>query len=304
MDIRRLELLRELADRGSVTAVAAATHRTASAVSQQLKILEREAGVPLTERAGRGIALTSAGRALARTATEVATAIERAEALWEEFRAQPRGEVSLVIFPTGGQMLLPGLLTTVDGMPGLTLHAGDLDSTVGDIADLTADYDVVVADSPGVLPGWSERGLAVVQLMREPLDIALPEGHPLGARSSLSPADLADQTWIGTPEGLPFDRILRRIEGANGTPARIAQRFADNGIVESLVAAGHGIAILPRFTTRQHENRLVTRPLDGVRSSRLITALMRPDRAERPSVRVVVEALRSEAARFEASHAA
>ncbi len=154
MDIRRLELLRELADRGSVTAVAAATHRTASAVSQQLKILEREAGVPLTERAGRGIALTSAGRALARTATEVATAIERAEALWEEFRAQPRGEVSLVIFPTGGQMLLPGLLTTVDGMPGLTLHAGDLDSTVGDIADLTADYDVVVADSPGVLPGW------------------------------------------------------------------------------------------------------------------------------------------------------
>jgi len=304
MDIRRLELLRELAERGSVTAVARATHRTASAVSQQLKILEREAGVPLTERSGRGIQLTSAGRALARTATDVATAIERAEALWEDFRSQPRGEVTLVIFPTGGQMLLPGLLTTIDGMPGLTLHAGDLDSYVTDIADLTADHDIVVADSPSILPAWAERGLTVVPLMREPLDIALPEGHPLGLKKSLSPADLIDQRWIGTPVGLPFDRILRGIETANGVPAHIVQRFADNGIVESLVAAGHGIAILPRYTTRDRENGLITRPLTGVRSSRMISVLVRPDRAERPSVRAVIGALRDEAARYEALHAA
>jgi DNA-binding transcriptional LysR family regulator len=302
MDIRRLELLRELADRGSITAVAQATRRTASAVSQQLKILEREAGVPLTERSGRGIVLTSAGRALARTATDVATAIERAEALWEDFRSQPRGEVTLTIFPTGGQMLLPGLLTAIDGMPGLVLHARDLDSHVTDIASLTSDFDVVVADSPGVLPSWAERGITVVPLMREPLDVALPEGHRLGDKAALTPADLADETWIGTPPGLPFDRILRGIEAANGTPARVIQRFADNGIVESLVAAGHGIGILPRFTTRDRENGLITRPLKGVRASRLISALLRPDRAERPSVRVVVEALRTEAERFEGAH--
>jgi DNA-binding transcriptional LysR family regulator len=304
MDIRRLELLRELADRGSVTAVAQATHRTASAVSQQLKILEREAGVPLTERAGRGIVLTSAGRALARTATDVATAIERAEALWEEFRSQPRGEVTLTTFPSAGQMLLPGLLSAVSWMPGLTLTCSDLDALVTDIADHTADFDVVMADSPGVLPSWTERGLAVVELMREPLDVALPEGHPLGAKRQLRPADLIDETWIGVPVGLPFDRVLRGIEAANGSPARVAQRIADNGIVESLVAAGHGIAILPRFTTRDRENGLITRPLEGVRSSRLISALMRPDRAERPSVRAVVDALRREATRFVAEHPA
>lgn len=302
MDIRRLELLRELADRGSVTAVAAATHRTPSAVSQQLKVLEREAGVPLTERVGRGIVLTSAGRALARTATDVATAIERAEALWEEFRSQPRGEVSLTTFPTGGQMLLPGLLTRVDAMPGLALTVHDLDLTAGDIADLTADYDIVMADSPGRLPSWSERGLAVVELMREPLDVALPEGHPLGAKRVLRPADLRDETWIGVPVGLPFDRILRGIEAANGSPARIVQRIGDNGIVEALVAAGHGLAILPRFTTRDRENRLITRPLEGVRASRLISALMRPDRAERPSVRAVAGALRDIATQFLRDH--
>jgi DNA-binding transcriptional LysR family regulator len=201
-------------------------------------------------------------------------------------------------------MLLPGLLSAVSWMPGLTLTCSDLDALVTDIADHTADFDVVMADSPGVLPSWTERGLAVVELMREPLDVALPEGHPLGAKRQLRPADLIDETWIGVPVGLPFDRVLRGIEAANGSPARVAQRIADNGIVESLVAAGHGIAILPRFTTRDRENGLITRPLEGVRSSRLISALMRPDRAERPSVRAVVDALRREATRFVAEHPA
>lgn len=304
MDIRRLELLRELADRGSITAVALATRRTTSAVSQQLKILEREAGVPLTERSGRGVALTSAGRALARTATDVATAIERAEALWADFRSQPQGEVTLTIFPTAGQMLLPGLLTRIDALPGLKLICSDLDSFVADIANFTADFDIVIADAPGILPAWSERGITVVPLMREPLDIALPEGHPLGAKKSLTPADVINEEWIGVPSDLPFDRILRGIEAANATPARVAQRIADNGIVESLVAAGHGIGILPRYTTRDRENGLITRPLVGVRSSRLISALLRPDRAERPSVRAVIGALQAEAAEFERQHEA
>ena len=304
MDIRRLELLRELADRGSITAVARATHRTTSAVSQQLKILEREAGVPLTERSGRGVALTSAGRALARTATDVATAIERAEALWADFRSQPQGEVTLTIFPTAGQMFLPGLLTRIGARPGLSLICSDLDSFVVDIADFTADFDIVIADAPGILPSWSTRGLTVVPLMREPLDIALPDGHPLGAKKSLTPADVIDENWIGVPTDLPFDRILRGIEAANAAPARVVQRIADNGIVESLVAAGHGIGILPRYTTRDRENGLITRPLVGVRSSRLISALIRPDRAERPSVRAVVSALQAEAAQFEKQHEA
>jgi DNA-binding transcriptional LysR family regulator len=247
--------------------------------------------------------LTAAGRELARTAAEVATAIERAEALWEDFRGQPRGEVTLTTFPTGGQMLLPGVLTTVAGVPGLKLTCTDQDPLLPDFADLTPDFDIVLADSPAVLPRWVERGLVVVELMREPLDVALPEAHPLAAKASLSPADLMDVTWIGVPLGFPFDRILRQIEALNGSPARIGQRFADNGIVESLVAAGHGLAILPRFTTRDHGNGVVTRPLREVRATRLISALLRPDRAERPSVRVVVESLRTEASAVVAQHA-
>src|SRR5665647_1661934 len=127
MDVQRLELLRELAERHSVTAVARATHRTPSAVSQQLKVLEREAGLPLTERSGRGLVLTDAGRTLARSATDVAIALERATAVWDAFRNRATGEVSLVTFPTAGQMLLPGALQDLAAVEGLVVHCTDMD---------------------------------------------------------------------------------------------------------------------------------------------------------------------------------
>jgi len=303
MDVRRLSLLRELAERGSITAVADATGRTPSAVSQQLKLLEREAGLPLTERKGRGIILTSAGKALARTAADIATAIERAQAVWDDFAAHPRGEVTLFVFQTAGKMFLPAVLHALADVPGLVVTCTDAAPTgTHDYADVAADFDIVMTDSSGVSEDWRERGLVSVPLLREPLDIALPADHRLANRRSLSPADLVDETWIGVPPGLPFDVILKQIEAVNGVPARVTQRFYDNTIVEAMVAAGHGIAILPRFTT-QTGLGLVTKPLTEVRASRVISALMRPDRAERPSVRLVVDALKQQAEEIVAARA-
>jgi DNA-binding transcriptional LysR family regulator len=303
MDVRRLEFLRELSERGTVGAVAEAMKVTPSAVSQQLKALEREAGYTLVEAAGRGVALTEAGRALARTATEIVTAVERAEGRWREYMEQPAGRVTLRTFPTGGEMLLPGLLTRMAARPDVELVCTDENGTV-DFADLTPDHDIVIADSPTTADSWHERSLQVVPLMSEPLDVALPEDHPLARKDSLSPKDVAGETWIGVPHDYPFDSVLERVVAVTGEPVRVAQRIADNGIVESLVAAGHGIAILPRFTTREHGNGLVTRPLVGIRAKREITALLRPDRYERPSVRAVVDALRAEAREVAATHRA
>ena len=303
MDVRRLEFLRELSERGTVGAVAEAMKVTPSAVSQQLKALEREAGYTLVEPAGRGVALTEAGRALARTATEIVTAVQRAEGRWREYMEQPAGRVTLRTFPTGGEMLLPGLLIRMAERPDVELVCTDENGTV-DFADLTPDHDVVIADSPTTADSWHDRNLKVVPLMNEPLDVALPEDHPLARKDSLSPKDVAGETWIGVPHDYPFDSVLERVVAVTGEPVRVAQRIADNGIVESLVAAGHGIAILPRFTTREHGNGLVTRPLVGIRAKREITALLRPDRYERPSVRAVVDALRAEAREVAATHRA
>lgn len=294
MDVRRLEMLRELAQRGTIAAVARATHRTPSAVSQQLKVLEREAGIPLTEPAGRGLRLTSAGRALAATATDVAIAIERAEATWREYVDQPAGDVTVTTFPSGGEMLLPGLVSRLADVSHLRLVCSDHEPDEADYVELALDHDVVIADAP-LTAEWERRGLRVVPLMSEPLDIALPETHPLAEKASLTPEDVIGEPWIGVSEDQPFDRILVEMQNATGRVANIVQRLDDNGIVEAFVAAGHGLAILPRFTTRAHGNGLVTRPLSGIRSRREITALLRPERFQRPSVRRVADELKAEA---------
>lgn len=301
-DVRRLRILRELAELGSVAAVADEINVTPSAVSQQLKTLEREAGVRLVEPAGRGVRLTAAGRAMAQAATEISVAIERAEASWREFMDMPSGDVSLATFQTGGEMFLPGVLSRVADEPALHLTCSILDLAVSaDVAALVPHHDIVVADSPVVTETWHERRLQVIPLMTEPLDVALPVDHRLAGKSSVSPRDLVGEDWIGVPAGFPYDDVLARLVAATGEPVRIVQRIADNGTTEALVAAGHGIAILPRFTTRQHGYDLVTKPLRGFVAQREISAVVRPDRLERPSVRLVIEALQAEARQVELS---
>ena len=302
MDVRRLGLLRELSERGTVGAVADAMHITPSAVSQQLKVLESEAGYTLVEPAGRGVALTVAGRALAQMATEMAVAIARAEGQWREYMERPGGEVRVATFQTGGEMLLPGLFTRMAPVPEVELVVSDLVGQLVDFTQLIPDHDVVIADSPTTSSSWIDRNLRVVPLMTEPLDVALPEEHPLTRKASLSPKDVVGESWIGVPVGDPFDQVLSQVVAATGEPVRVTQRIADNGIVEALVAAGHGIAILPRFTTRDRGNGLVTRPLVGIRARREISAVLRPDRFERPSVRLVIQALRDEARKVADSH--
>ncbi|MFU8946694.1 LysR family transcriptional regulator [Mycetocola zhadangensis] len=302
MDVRRLDLLRELADRGSIAAVAAATHRTPSAVSQQLKVLEREAGVPLTERDGRGVSLTDAGRALARSATDVAIALERAHAVWDEYRHDATGNVTVASFPTAGQMLLPGAISSLADVPGLTVTMVDRDPDSGNFPGLTVDFDIVVAHSMPGMRSWSGKGLRNLYLLSEPLDVSLPVGHRLAGVNMLTPDQLVDEPWIGVPQGYPFDGLMHEIEAVTGKELSVVQRVTDNRVSEALVAAGIGIGIVPRFTASGRKRGIVTRPLTGVDASRHIVALMRPEKAERFAVRTVAEALHAEAQRLQQAH--
>lgn len=295
MDTRHLTTLRAVRDRGGVTAAAAVLHLTPSAVSQQLRALSRDAGVEVVERDGRGIRLTGPGHALADAALDVAVALERAEAAVEEFRSAPRGLVRVAAFQSGAELLLPGLLTRVAAMGGVRVELGDEDVAQDQFLPLTGDFDVVVAHRPDSAYAWPA-DVRVVPLLREPLDVALPPGHPLADRPVLTPEDLADEPWISVREGFPVAGVLDAVGAALGRPLRIVQRFNDFGVVEALVAAGHGVSLLPRHTSGRRGAVLV--PLAGVRAGRRIDALLRPDRAERRVVRQVLEALRAEAERF------
>ncbi|ALN16605.1 LysR family transcriptional regulator [Acidipropionibacterium acidipropionici] len=289
MDVRHLQLLRELAERGSVTAVAEATHRTVSAVSQQLRTAQRDAGMQLVEPDGRGVRLTEAGRLLAAGAVEVDTALATVQARWDAYRDDPGGPVSIVAFPSAATLLFPLVITAAEHA-GIDLRVTDLDPAESEFAALTADFDIVIAHSLSSPRPAGTSELDVLELVGEPLDVAMAASHPLSERKSLRIEEVAEATWIGVPEGYPFDTVLTSIESHLGKPLRVAQRVRDNRLIESLVAASDRLAVLPRFTSRSNDD-LALRPIVGVPALRHMSAIMRPDRARRRAVQTALVAI-------------
>jgi DNA-binding transcriptional LysR family regulator len=296
VDAPHLEVLRELSEHGSVTAAARAMNLSPSAVSQQLKLLQRRLGVVLVERAGRGVRLTDAGWALARIAVTVSTALASAEADWQTYHGGVVGTVRLATFHSAGELLVPGLLERLRPFPDIVVEIFDEDVAQDDFAALTADYDIVIAHrSDDVVPPTRPR-LEVRSLLREPLDVALPLHHPLAGRPRVSPRDVIDEDWIAPPPGYPIDRVLTAIAARAGSPVRVVRRTTHLPLMEKLVARGQGIALLPRHTSRERaEGRLALLPLADIRAGRFIEALVRPDRAARRAVQVVLDALEAEA---------
>lgn len=294
-------MLREFADRGSVTAAARALHCSPSAVSQQLRALQGEVGVTLTEPAGRGLRLTDAGRALVARADEVLAALDRAESELDAYRRAPRGRVRIAIFQSAGLMLLPGLLHRIAAHDGLEVDVRDVDMTPPEVPGLLADYDVVVAHRDEHAPEFRSDRLEFLPLLREPLDVALPTGHRLARHRRVDLAELAEERWISVDRGFPVDDVLRSLTVRTGVRPRIVQRINDFRITERLVAAGHGIALLPRHTmdTRRGSG-LVGRPLAGIRAARLVEAVCRTGATSRPAVVTVLEELRAEVAELTA----
>ncbi|MCX2732563.1 LysR family transcriptional regulator [Saccharopolyspora sp. NFXS83] len=292
MEVRRLRLLRELADRGTVTAVAKALDYTPSAVSQQIRALQAEAGVPLTEPAGRGLRLTDAGWALVTRADEVLAAMDRMDAELNSFRSAPRGTVRLAMFPSGALLVLPGLLRRLAAEPQLRLEFRDVDMTSAEVPALLADFDVVVTHRDDHAPPFDAARAEITSLYREPLDVALPPGHRLSGNARVELTELAGEPWIGVNVGFPVDDVLRSLAVRTGTRPEVVQRVNDFRITEALVAAGHGVALLPRYLV--DNPNLVMRPLAGVRAGRNIEALTRRGASGRPAVHAALAALRAE----------
>ncbi|GAB4002862.1 LysR family transcriptional regulator [Glycomyces albus] len=300
MDVRHLELLRELSLRGSVTAVAKATHRTPSAVSQQLKAAGREFGMALVEPSGRGLRLTEAGRLLADGGAAIAATVEQVRAEWDRFRGEPTGTVTIAALPSAATFLFAGVMREL-APSAITLQCSDFDIAEAEFADLAVDNDIVIAHSFTTPRPARAGALKVTALALEPLDIAMSADHRLAARDSVSPDDLTEWEWVGVPKGYPFDSVIESIERSTGVELTVVQRLRDNRLVESLVAGSERLAVLPRFTTPTGAD-LVLRPLTGIPCRRHISAMVRPDKAERLAVRQVLDAFRKVASEVEHRH--
>ncbi|WP_370148931.1 LysR family transcriptional regulator [Streptacidiphilus sp. EB129] len=294
MNERQLRILRELGELGSVTAVAEALLMTPSAISQQLRLLQRSSPVPLTERDGRRLVLTDAGEALAGAAIEVETALARARHTIDEFVDQPDAGVSVAAFHSAAAAFFPLLLRGPDGPGRLRLSLADEDVAQDQFPRLTRDYDLVLAHHLGRTPPWPPT-VAATTLLHEPLDVALPADHPLAARRRLTPREVADQPWITVHDGFPLMATIDAIATAANRRIDIAHRINEFTVAAEVVAAGGGLALMPRWTTRPHP-ALVLRPLSGVHARRHIDVLHRPERTARRAVRTALAELRSAAA--------
>lgn len=290
--IERLRILRELADRGTVAAVAEVLSMTPSAVSQQLKVLAREAGVALLEPDGRRVRLTDAGQALVLRADDVLAAMERATAEMATYRGSPRGQVRVASFPSGAALLLPPVFAALAGS-GVEIVAGDEDLPPTEAPKLLADYDIVLTHRDERAPSLSGPRLSARVLMREPIDVVVAPTHPLAGRRSVRPEELAEETWVSVRGGFPVDDVLNSIATVTGVQPRIGQRLNDFRVIETVVASGYGVALMPRFAVVHPALSVLL--LAGVRAARVYEIVTRPQAHRRPAIATVLEAFETAA---------
>jgi len=297
LDPRRLRLLREFAERGTIAATAAALGYTPSAVSQQLAALEREAGAILLDRTARAAELTDAGRRLVEHAERILAMIEAAEA--DLSLAGPAGRVTVTAFPTAAVAFGPALVRRVRAHPGLTLLLRETQREEGLRLVRTGEADVaLVADWSGrqtsadsARPGGTG-ALRYYPLIRDPVVLVLPRGHP--AADPARPVDLEklrDEPWLAAPAGEPSRQAVDRLLASAGGVPQAPWEFEGLSTILSLVARGIGIAVLPRLTLAVGDRRVAVRELPGPTEARDVYAVARASSVRRPSVAVILAAL-------------
>jgi molybdate transport repressor ModE-like protein len=288
LNLERLRVLQAVSRTGSVSGAADTLHVTTSAVSQQIARLEREIGQTLVERQGRGIRLTEAGSVLAEHAGRLLDEVERVEADLAGRSGAVVGKLTVAAFATAARGLLPEAMRALRaGYPKLSVRLAELEPTEAIPGLCRGDVDVAIvqdwADAPLELPP----GLARRPLLDDLLDVALPAGHPLASRPTLRLAELADADWITWTSGQICHDWLRKSLHGNGIRSDVAHTASEHSTQLALVAAGMGVAIIPRLGREPVPDTvrvLEVRP----RLSRQVYALWRASAARRPAIAAVV----------------
>jgi DNA-binding transcriptional LysR family regulator len=292
LDLARLRALHAVSVHGSVAAAASALGYTPSAVSQQITKLERETRTTLLERRGRGVVLTDEARHLAATAEQLFAIVERAETTLEERRGQPTGQLVVGAFASSARGLLPGVLAELALLhPTLDIRLREIDPHLS--SDLVARgvIDLAVTHDWDIAPLPTPAGVEQAVIGDDLCDLLVPAGHPLAARSVVRRADLPGQRWICQPPGTVCHDWLVRTLRATGSEPDLAHQAEENHTQIALVAAGLGIAMIPRLGRGPLPAEVRAMALDPVPSRRLY-ALWRAGAARRPAVTATVAALR------------
>ena len=289
LDVRRLRLLRELAARRTVTAVAEALSYTPSAVSQQLAALERDAGVPLTERVGRGLQLTDAGRRLVEHADAVIARLEAAEVDLAASAGHVSGRVRIASFQTGAHALvIPAIGPLETRYPELQCELLQADAETALPALRLGDVDMVLAEEYDHAPRTRDPALEHRELCRDALVFAVPVGHPAAEKDAIAFADLRDDEWAGGEPGTAWnDMIERACRSVGGYEPDVRHHVDDVRLILSLVAERRAVGIVPALGLRTEIEGFVWRPpAEGPLDRKIFTAVRRGT-TDRPALQAV-----------------
>ncbi|WP_460459761.1 LysR family transcriptional regulator [Angustibacter peucedani] len=292
IDLRRLRVLRVLEQHGTVSAAATALHLTPSAVSQQIAGLSRETGVQLLEKRGRGVRLTGRARRLLDHAAVIEQQLQAARADLASWDAGEAGHLSIASLSTGiTAVVAPALKSLRDSHPGITWNVEESEPpdlfTALDLGDVDVAVTVHHRPSPPVTDARYHR----VDLLVDPLDAVLPADHPLADPAGVHLVDLADQTWVAGYPGGSCAQLTDAVCTNAGFTADVRHHVGDWVALGALVAAGMGVALVPRLAQPLPVEGLAVVPVLGSPASRHFYAAVRAGSQDDPLVALLLRRL-------------
>lgn len=293
LNAQRLRVFSEVIERESFSAAADALAYSQSAVSQAIATLEAEVGVSLIERDRRGVRATPAGAALAAHAEGILARMEAAEAELAAIAGARGGHLPIASFPTAGATLMPQAIARFSAAhPGVevTLAEGEPEEIAPRLR--AGEFDLALLFE---FEGVGEKlgaGIRRFELMDDELQLALPADHPLAGRDRLRLEDLKGESWIQTSAASPCAKhVLRSCHGAGFEP-RVSFESDDYQTVQGLVAAGVGVALVPRLALSPSRADILIRRLHPKSPVRRVFAATRRGSAATPAVATMVDVLR------------
>jgi DNA-binding transcriptional LysR family regulator len=300
LDVRRLQMLSELQRLGTIAAVANELHLSAPAVSMQLAALEREVGLTLTERQGRRVVLTPAGEVLAGHGRNIFDLVTVAEMEVHALRQGESGSYAVAAFPTAARSYVAGAWQELRDGPGAgpALRLTELEPDAATEALVRGDVDLAVTHAYSNVPGMPAQGLNSTSIVTEDVLLAVPASvsPATTAAGAARLADLATSDWVVPHADLTCADMVMRACGAAGFQPKVVAEATDHAVQLRLVAAGIGVALVPRLAA-QPTPGLRLLPLHP-RVQRHHFALTRSAATSDAGIRRIVELLDEHAARL------
>ncbi|PCE15049.1 LysR family transcriptional regulator [Microbacterium sp. SZ1] len=297
LDVNRLRMLVELSRLGTLTAVADALSYSKATVSQQLAALEREVGVPLLRRVGRGVQFTPQGTVLVTEAVGILDRLEQAEVAVAESLTEVTGTVHLAVFQSTAHSLLPGALAALRAEhPSLRVEVTESDPETGLVGVSSRDFDLILAEQ---YPGRTRplhADLDRVVLAHDAIALARRPGSSSEADAVAALWSTRDEPWVLEPAGTASRAWAEQLCRTAGFEPDVRFEVADLTAHVRLIRAGLAVGLLPELVWAGETPTVDLSPLPDEPRREIFSSARRVSAAA-PSIRAVRRALASTASR-------